>query len=96
MILLSLGNPGDNELNALKALCKILSHIPIIAYISNEVPRQEQAVREASAQITLSKATSRVELLSTLRTLREETSALKASETQPETEICREKSYSTA
>jgi two-component system, NarL family, nitrate/nitrite response regulator NarL len=73
IILLAVGNPGQDELRALKALCKTLPCTPILALITNEVPGQEQAALEAGAQVVLTKAASRGELINALRELRMKT-----------------------
>ena len=77
IILLAVGNPGQDELKALKALRQTLPHTPIMAFTSNEVPGQEQAAWEAGAQAVLTKAASRAELIGVLRELRKKTSSAK-------------------
>jgi two-component system NarL family response regulator len=69
VILLALGNPGREELEALKRLRKSHPDVPILALTSNEVYGQEQAAAEAGAHAVLTKAASRRELLQTLRGL---------------------------
>jgi two-component system, NarL family, response regulator len=67
MILLSLGNPGFKELDALKALRHSYPNIPILALTSSEVPGQEQAALATGAQAAVAKTTSRGELIQALR-----------------------------
>jgi DNA-binding NarL/FixJ family response regulator len=69
LILLALGNPGLEELEALKRLRESLPEAPILALTSNEVEGQEQAAAEAGAQMVLTKAAQRRELLQALREL---------------------------
>jgi DNA-binding NarL/FixJ family response regulator len=67
LILLSLGNPGLKELDALKALRRSYPDIPILALTSNEVPGQEEAALATGAQAIVAKSASRSELIHTLR-----------------------------
>lgn len=67
IILLALGNPGQDELGVLKALRGTLPETPILALTSNEVPGQEQAALDAGAQAVLTKAASRSEIIEMLR-----------------------------
>jgi DNA-binding NarL/FixJ family response regulator len=67
IILLTLGNPGQEELKVLKALCKCLPFTPIMALTSNEVEGQEEAALEAGARAVLTKAASRSEIIDALR-----------------------------
>jgi two-component system nitrate/nitrite response regulator NarL len=69
IILLAMGTPGVEELEALKALRKFLPETPILALTSNEVPEQEQAALEAGAQAVLTKAAPRAELIRVLQEL---------------------------
>jgi len=66
MILLSLGNPGLKELDALKALRRSYPDIPILALTSSEVPGQEEAALATGAQAVVAKTTSRSELIQAL------------------------------
>ena len=75
IVLLALGNPGEDDLQTLRTLQKQLLGTPILALTSNEVPEQEQAALAYGASAVLTKAASRSELLDTLRSIRE-TSAL--------------------
>jgi DNA-binding NarL/FixJ family response regulator len=70
LILLSLGNPGLMELEALKSLRLSRPEIPILALTSNEVPGQEQAALEAGAQVVLTKGASRSEIIQVLSEMR--------------------------
>ncbi len=70
IILLSLGNPGLDELEALIALRKHLPDTPILALTTNEIAGQEQAALDAGACAVLTKAAPRSELISKLRELR--------------------------
>ena len=69
IILLAMGTPGLEELEALKALRNFLPETPILALISSEVPGQEQAALEAGAQAVLTKAAPRAELIRALQEL---------------------------
>jgi len=69
MILFAMGNPGIDEMEALKILRQSLPAIPILALTSNEVLGQEQAALESGACTVLTKATSRTELINELREL---------------------------
>jgi len=69
IILLSVGNPGANELEALGILQKSLPDTLILALTTNEVPGQEQVVLECGAEAVLTKAAPRSELIRSLREL---------------------------
>jgi DNA-binding NarL/FixJ family response regulator len=69
IVLLSLGNPGLDDLETLIVLRKSLPETPILALTSNEVGGQEQAALEAGANAGLTKAASRAELIEKLREL---------------------------
>ncbi len=71
IILLALGNPGQDELEALTILRKSLPDTPILALTTNEVPGQEQAALDAGAQVVLTKTAGRAELLRALRDVAE-------------------------
>ena len=71
IILLSLGNPGLEDLLALARLRITLPEIPILALTRAEVPGQEQAALQYGAQTVLTKSVTRDELLSALRTIKE-------------------------
>lgn len=70
IILLALGNPGSEEIKVLKALRNFLEGTPILALTSNEASGQEQVAMEAGAQVVLTKAVPRAELIRVLRELR--------------------------
>ena len=69
IIMLSLGNPGLDDLEALRDLRKSLPDTPILALTSNEVEGQEQAALDAGAQSVLTKSAPRNELIKKLREL---------------------------
>jgi DNA-binding NarL/FixJ family response regulator len=70
IIMFALGNPGWEELKTLKTLCESLPQTPILVLTSNEVQGQEQAALEAGAQVVMTKAASRGEIIHTLREMR--------------------------
>lgn len=70
IILLSVGNPGANELEALGILQKSLPDTLILALTTNEVPGQEQVALACGAEAVLTKAAPRSELIRSLRELR--------------------------
>jgi DNA-binding NarL/FixJ family response regulator len=70
IIVLSLGNPGLMELEALKALHLSHPEVPILVLISNEVLGQEQDAMEAGAQVVLTKGASRSEIIRVLSEMR--------------------------
>lgn len=67
IIVFGLGNPGQDELKTLSSLCESLPGIPILTLTSNEVSGQDQAALNAGAQVVLTKAASRDEILAALR-----------------------------
>jgi len=67
IILISLGNPGQDDLHALIDLHTKLLGTPILALVTDEVPGQEQATLRYGAQAVLSKSISREGLLEALR-----------------------------
>ena len=69
IIMLALGNPGLDDLEALRDLRKSLPDTPILALTSNEVDGQEQAALDAGAQSVLTKSAPRTELIKKLREL---------------------------
>jgi DNA-binding NarL/FixJ family response regulator len=69
LILFSLGPHGEKELYALATLKQFRPEIPILVLIDNEVEGQEQAAREAGAQVVVTKAAPRAELIKALREL---------------------------
>lgn len=70
IILLSLGNPGLDDLQALIDLRTKLLDTPILALVTDEVPGQEQVALRYGAQAVLSKSISREGLLEVLRTIK--------------------------
>jgi DNA-binding NarL/FixJ family response regulator len=74
IILLTLGNPGLKEMEALKSLRASLPEVPILALTSNEVPGQEQSALAAGAQVVLTKSASRNEIIHALREMRRKNS----------------------
>ena len=69
IILLALGNPGDNEMDTLVILRKSLPDTPILALVSGEVEGQGQVALEAGAQAVLTKAAPRDVLIEKLKKL---------------------------
>lgn len=69
LVLLTLGDPGLDDLEVLITLRKSLTDIPILALTSNEVDEQEQAALMAGAQAVLTKTAPRTELINKLREL---------------------------
>ena len=69
IILLALGYADRGDMDALIALRKLLPTTPILALTSNEVPGQEQAALQYGAQLVLTKAISRAELVYALHKL---------------------------
>jgi len=67
IVLYSLGNPGWDDLRAIRALRQALPTASILALTTNEVDEQERDALEAGAQVVLSKAAPRAELLRALR-----------------------------
>lgn len=72
IILLAIGNPGLEDLKALRRLHGEWYGTPILALTSDEVPDQEQAALANGAQAALGKSSSRSELLKALRSLMRE------------------------
>jgi DNA-binding NarL/FixJ family response regulator len=70
IILLALGNPGLEELEALAVLRACLPGTPVLALTSNEVEGQEQAALDGGACLALTKAAPRAELIRALQELR--------------------------
>jgi DNA-binding NarL/FixJ family response regulator len=67
IIILAIGNPGTDELEALQIIREARPQTPILALTSSEVPGQEQAARNTGAYVVLTKAATRAELISKLR-----------------------------
>jgi DNA-binding NarL/FixJ family response regulator len=70
IILFAVGNSAQEGLEILAALHNSLPYTPILALTSNEVTGQEQAALDAGAQMVLTKAAPRAELIDSLRELR--------------------------
>jgi len=73
IILLAMDHRDQNEMDELMALHKSLPATPILALTSNEEAGQEQTALTNGAQVVLTKAAPRAELLRTLRKLRTKT-----------------------
>ncbi len=69
IILLSLGNPGADQLETLKTLRKSLPNIPILTLMNNEESGQGQAALAAGANAILSKSAPREKLIRALRSM---------------------------
>jgi DNA-binding NarL/FixJ family response regulator len=70
IILFAMGNPGIDELEALKIVRFSLPETPILALTSNEVLGQEQVALEAGACAVQTKVATRSELITALREMR--------------------------
>ena len=70
IILLSIGNPGLEDLQAMDRLRQKWKSTPILALTRDEVPGQEQAALAHGARAVLTKSASRSEILQTLRAIR--------------------------
>lgn len=70
LILFSLGPHAGKELYSLATLKQFRPAIPILVLIDNEVEGQEQAAREAGAQVVVAKTASRSEIIRALREMR--------------------------
>jgi DNA-binding NarL/FixJ family response regulator len=69
LILMALGNPGLDDLQALSNLRLALPAVPILALTTGEVADQEQAAADAGASVVITKAAPRAELIRVLHTL---------------------------
>lgn len=63
LILLSLGNPGADDLRLLAVMRQALPGVPILALITNEVPEQAEAAVIAGASHVSAKSAPREELM---------------------------------
>lgn len=63
LILLSLGNPGADDLRLLAVLRQALPHVPILVLITNEVPNQDEVALIAGASYVIAKSAPREELV---------------------------------
>jgi DNA-binding NarL/FixJ family response regulator len=79
IILLSLGNSGVDDLQALTNLRKKLFGTPILALTRNEFPEQDQAALEHGAYAVITKSASRKELVQALRSIRTSSSQTRKS-----------------
>jgi two-component system response regulator DesR len=66
MVLFAVGDPGAEELEALKAMRQSLPEVPILALTSDEIPGQEQAALQVGAHAVLTKAATRLDLIDKL------------------------------
>ncbi len=69
VVLMALGNPGEDDLDAIALLRQAFPKTRIIAFITDEVSRQAERALARGAQKVLSKSTSRAELLGAIRTI---------------------------
>jgi DNA-binding NarL/FixJ family response regulator len=76
LILLTLGNPGLREMEALKTLRTSFPEIPIMVLTSSEVAGQEQSALEAGAQVAVTKSASRSEIIDALLEMHRQNSIL--------------------
>ena len=65
-ILFSIGNPGLEDLRAIRRLHQIWSGVPILALTRDELPGQEQIALQYGARAAMGKSASRVDLLRAL------------------------------
>jgi|GEM_PF-2422293 len=87
VILLALGNPGQDDLRALSDLRLLLPETPVLALTSNEVPGQEQAALDCGAQAVVTKSAQRSELIRALRSIHSESHPIPSPETPKEAKI---------
>ena len=66
-ILFSVGNPGREDLRAIRRLRRMWSGVPILALTRDELPGQERDAIQYGARAALGKSASREDLLRTLR-----------------------------
>jgi DNA-binding NarL/FixJ family response regulator len=71
LILLAINTSSPCELNAITVLRKTLPTASIIALITGEFPGQDQTVLDHGADLVLSKSSSRSELLSAIKQLKD-------------------------
>lgn len=70
IILFSIGNPGEEDLEMMRELHERFPDTLFLALTRDEVPGQEQAALEYGADAVLTKTAQRTELLHTLRILK--------------------------
>ena len=70
IILFSIGNPGEDDLQALLELRKHSLNAALLALTTNEVPGQDKAALEHGADAVLAKTAPRAELLDALRAMK--------------------------
>jgi DNA-binding NarL/FixJ family response regulator len=66
MVLFAVGDPGAEELEALKIMRQSLPDVPILVLTSNEIAGQEQAALQVGAQAVLTKTATRLDLIDKL------------------------------
>ncbi len=71
IIVISLGNPGDEDLEAIQALRAVVPSTAILALTSAEVDGQERAALQFGADAAVAKSAPRMELLTSLRMLQQ-------------------------
>jgi len=70
IILFALGNPGDDDLSAMRELHERSPNIALLALTASEAPGQGQAAMKCGASAAIVKTSSRAELLQTLRMIK--------------------------
>lgn len=70
IILFAIGNPGEEDLEAMRVLREHAPKAAILALTTHEVPGQDLSALAHSANAVLAKTAPRTELLHTLRTMK--------------------------
>jgi DNA-binding NarL/FixJ family response regulator len=70
IVILALGNPGREEIQALKMIHQQWPEMALLVLTSSEVPGQEQEAIACGAKVVLPKTVSRTELLTALHWLK--------------------------
>jgi len=70
IVLFAIGNPGEDDLDAMLELHERSPDTALLALTTSEVPGQEEAALEHGAAAVLSKTAPRTELLHTLRVMK--------------------------
>ena len=70
IILFAIGNPGEEDLVAMRVLREHAPKAAILALTTHEVPGQDEAALAHGADVVLAKSAPRAELLHVLRTLK--------------------------